>query len=333
MWIRIEGLEKKDWDEVIRTNKLLHGFLIRSEVADVVRARHPAFVLQTQDKGDGKPCFQVVDGSTTQVYETTNAFQSSLAENAFSETCIEGEISIGDMGIQAGLSGERSRRKKSSTEESSTIKGHEYHASYNDIEENQTPRSLRDFEVKFGHIFVTSVVLGGQQRTVKLSGALEQMTDHQKEDAVRGALGAKISAPYVTASLQRSKDHGTGSSAKNQEYADLSFISMSANGGDTLVGADIPTWTKTVSAHKNWRVIGNEIAVPISQLIAQIQANFYLPGLFLWIRKGKPKATELLELSEEERIMLHNWLSGHERKNKQTPSELMKKEKHTNKQS
>ena len=123
-------------------------------------------------------------------------------------------------------------------------------------------------------MFITSVLLGGQQRTVKFSGAMKSETNKQKQDAVRAALGAKIVAPYVSASFQYSRRRGTGSSAKDQDYADLSYLGMSASGGDTLIGAEyvslapsltlptnvgcisIPSWTKSVAAPENWRVIG-----------------------------------------------------------------------------
>lgn len=123
-------------------------------------------------------------------------------------------------------------------------------------------------------MFVTSVLLGGQQRTVKFSGVMELKTDDQKQDAVRGALGAQIVAPYVSASFGYSKRHGTKSSHKDEEHANLSFLGMSANGGNTLIGAEhvsiasslarltnlacksIPNWAKTVAAPENWRVIG-----------------------------------------------------------------------------
>jgi hypothetical protein len=127
------------------------------------------------------------------------------------------------------------------------------------------------------------VLLGGQQRTVKFAGAMELKTDEQRQDAVRGALGAKIVAPYVSASFQYSKGRGSGSSRKDEEYADLSYLGMSASGGDTLIGAEygvsiylfplyhlpywapklanlfwqsVPRWAKTVGPPENWRVIG-----------------------------------------------------------------------------
>lgn len=53
-----------------------------------------AFVLKNPEKipGGVKPSFQVVDGSTIQINETQNAFQRSLAQNAFSKKSIDTEL-------------------------------------------------------------------------------------------------------------------------------------------------------------------------------------------------------------------------------------------------
>jgi hypothetical protein len=87
-------------------------------------------------------------------------------------------------------------------------------------------------------VFVTSVVLGGQQKTVKAAAAMENKTDEQKQDAVRGALGTKILAPYISGSLEFSRERGTGSSHKETMFTDLSYLGMSASGGDTLIGSE-----------------------------------------------------------------------------------------------
>lgn len=89
-----------------------------------------------------------------------------------------------------------------------------------------------------GHVFVTSVLLGGQQRTVKLAGAVAAEDNGKKQDAVRGALGAKIAAPYLSASLNRSSQRGSGSAQTDKQYTDLSYLAMSATGGDTLIGPE-----------------------------------------------------------------------------------------------
>jgi hypothetical protein len=85
---------------------------------------------------------------------------------------------------------------------------------------------------------VTSVVLGGQQRTAKFAGAIELKSDVQKQDAVRAALGAKIVGPYVSGSLQYSKSRGLDSARQEDRYADVAYMGMSASGGNTLIGAE-----------------------------------------------------------------------------------------------
>ncbi|KAH8668959.1 hypothetical protein BX600DRAFT_265923 [Xylariales sp. PMI_506] len=328
-----QRLSTEDWSEIIATNKLLHGFQIRPQVPDVVRARRPAFVLSNPENTPGgvKPCFQVADGSSIQVHEANNAFQSSLAQNAFSKTCIDTQLSAGDMGIQVGVSGSRGVEHSTSNQSSQRSQGQEYHASYKFprarvfldeyeleisdecntqleyVEDNRDMSSLREFEIKYGHVFVTSVVLGGQQRTVKAAGAMEQKTDVQRQDAVRMALGAQVLAPYVSASFKSSRERGTSSTHKEDLYADLSFLGMSANGGDTLIGSDVPNWAKTVASHENWRVIENETAVPLANLLALVTHKPWIPWLFLWIRKGKPD--KLGQLSPSEQTKFSNWLA------------------------
>jgi hypothetical protein len=46
-----------------------------------------------------KPYFRVEDGSSIQVQETRNAFQRSLARNAFSKRCIEPNLYVYRYGI------------------------------------------------------------------------------------------------------------------------------------------------------------------------------------------------------------------------------------------
>jgi len=74
-------------------------FVLDGAVSDAVFNSNPtrslpaAFVIK--DSGSNSqllPCYQVEDGSTIQVQETKNAFQRSLAQNAFSKRCIEANL-------------------------------------------------------------------------------------------------------------------------------------------------------------------------------------------------------------------------------------------------
>lgn len=49
-------------------------------------------MLHSSKTGSEEPCFHVEDGSSIDVQETKNAFQRSLAHNAFSKQCIESNV-------------------------------------------------------------------------------------------------------------------------------------------------------------------------------------------------------------------------------------------------
>lgn len=117
-----------DWQTVFSINRLLHGFHIREEHQDVVRARRNAFELSTSGR---RPYFEIEDGSSLQVSEAKNEFQRSLAQNAFSQRCIESSISAGDFGIMAGISAKHERIKSSNRQISSSDRRQEYYATFN----------------------------------------------------------------------------------------------------------------------------------------------------------------------------------------------------------
>ncbi len=89
-----------------------------------------------------------------------------------------------------------------------------------------------------GHVFVTSVLLGGQQKTCKYAAALDVSGEEVQQDALRSAIGAKINTPYVAASVAYGKESGSGTSRSDQQYTNLSSLGMSASGGDTLIGSE-----------------------------------------------------------------------------------------------
>ncbi len=89
-----------------------------------------------------------------------------------------------------------------------------------------------------GHVFVTSVLLGGQQRTSKFAAALDVVGEESQQDALRSAVGAKVNAQFVGASATYSRDKGAGESGNDGKYTNLSYLGMSASGGNPLVGSE-----------------------------------------------------------------------------------------------
>ena len=99
-----------------------------------------------------------------------------------------------------------------------------------------------------GHVFVTSALLGGQQKTSKFAAALDIKDEEIQQDALRGAVGAKINAQFVVASGTYSKGTGMAAIRTDQQYTDLSYLGMSASGGDTRIGSEyiLTPWRLTL---------------------------------------------------------------------------------------
>ena len=89
-----------------------------------------------------------------------------------------------------------------------------------------------------GHVFVTSVLLGGQQKTSKFAGSLNTKDEKAHEDALRSALGVKINAQYASGSTQISSESSNSTARGDSQYTNLAYLGMSASGGDSLIGSE-----------------------------------------------------------------------------------------------
>jgi hypothetical protein len=149
-------------------------------------------------------------------------------------------------------------------------------------------QSLQQFYAKFGHVFVTSVLLGGQQKTTKFAGALNKQDNAKQQDAIRWAVGAKVNAPYANIGAQYSREKGSAETVAEKDYVDSSYLALSATGGDTLLGSDIPKWAPTIAPFKNWRVVKNEVVLPIHDVVGATDQWKHIPQLFRDIHNRRP---------------------------------------------
>lgn len=89
-----------------------------------------------------------------------------------------------------------------------------------------------------GHVFVTSLVLGGQQRTSKYAASPQLGNEQIQQDALRGALEVNVNAQYLSASISKSTEREKTETRSDHKYSDLSYLGMSAVGGDPLIGSE-----------------------------------------------------------------------------------------------
>lgn len=81
-------------------------------------------------------------------------------------------------------------------------------------------------------------MLGGQQRTSKYAASLEINNEEIQQDALRGAIGVNVNAQYLSASVKNSTEAGKSETRSGNKYSDLSYLGMSAIGGDPLIGSE-----------------------------------------------------------------------------------------------
>jgi hypothetical protein len=226
-----------------------------------------------------------------------------LARNAFSKSSIESNLSAGDFGVDVGQVWRREKEKSNATETSTQRQDQEYYAVYihprariflhedelqvssecadelRRLQANPSMAGLQRFYRLFGHVFVTSVLLGGQQKTTKFAGAFQRQDHVIQQDALRWAVGAKVNAPYANVGIEYTRAKGHKDTTGENDYINSSYLALSATGGDTLIGSDIPKWAPTVAPYKDWRVVKNEIAIPIHELIGALPNWQHVPNL------------------------------------------------------
>ena len=59
-----------------------------------------------------------------------------------------------------------------------------------------------------------------------------------QQDALRSAIGVSVNAQYLSASAKKTTEQGKSQNRSGQKYSDLSYLGMSAIGGDSLIGSE-----------------------------------------------------------------------------------------------
>ncbi|KIW92719.1 uncharacterized protein Z519_06567 [Cladophialophora bantiana CBS 173.52] len=83
-----------------------------------------------------------------------------------------------------------------------------------------------------------------------------------------------------------------------------SYLALSATGGDTLIGSDIPSWAPTIAPSKNWRVVKNGIAVPIQEAIGATLGRKQVPQMFREIHDARSCSKKALE---SQAVLVGGW--------------------------
>ena len=95
--------------------------------------------------------------------------------------------------------------------------------------------SLANF--RSGHIFATSFQLGGQLYATRSASSNSQVTESEERDAMKMSAALSFSSPYVSGSASASRETSDALRAKTSGINNVSALSWSARGGNTLLCA------------------------------------------------------------------------------------------------
>ena len=91
-------------------------------------------------------------------------------------------------------------------------------------------------EIRIGHVFATSVLLGGQQRTAKLATSESINNNVESQDNLSRELGVSVSAQYASLSANFGSERKRAAAEAEHTIGDLSQLAMTAHGGDVTIG-------------------------------------------------------------------------------------------------
>ncbi|KAK5048993.1 hypothetical protein LTR84_005415 [Exophiala bonariae] len=321
-------LKTEEWTTLLAINKAFHGFTIREEQKDIVKARRPAFVLDGPDLSQIKPEFEVFDSSSIQIKEAKTDLQRSLAENGFSSHSVQASASGGAFGVSAGISSGLFTSSSTGLATTDIEAQTEYFATYNfprarvfmdeyslkvskecalvldglnkkynrefrtytEAELDAAEAELRTFSAQYGHVFATTFQLGGQLQSSKFASSLFSSKESDQRDALKASVAMSFSSTYASGSASYSNENQSHENEKERKISDLATLAWTARGGNSLLCANPPRWAGSVGTWTNWRVIEQEEVVPLYDLFGRFKEWEKIPILFKNIAQRRLEA-------------------------------------------
>ncbi|KAE8316464.1 hypothetical protein BDV41DRAFT_573747 [Aspergillus transmontanensis] len=303
-----EQMTGKDWDNVMRANRLLHGIYSDSTRPDVQRARKPVFRRKIQ--GDGKkdqsesliPSFSICDNSNISVDESASEHKKSLLDFGFNGGSAELSVSGGGPFVSASASVSGSGYKAEKKEKAETSAAKDITISYKfprvelyldeldqegweltqeckkaleKIKNDRKSEDVYNFYETFGKVFAVTVKLGGRLTSTHHIEKNEEDKISEVKNKLRVAAAISVSGPVAAGSFKGSFEHQNENNTKSSEVSNKDTLAWEATGGDTTLASNPVAWAPTLKDHHNWRVTEITKVVPITQILDTMGSTDY----------------------------------------------------------
>ncbi|MCJ1388515.1 hypothetical protein MMC18_001362 [Xylographa bjoerkii] len=271
-------------------------------------------------KPNAMPSFTVNDESRVEITLVSSELQESMAKNNFTATSFEAGGSGTFKGVEVGVKTAVGKQdelgvgKLETKSEKLMVANYKFprasvYLGPEDLEPTEDLRDaielvrttknvthLRDLHRKFGHLFCQEVVIGGRLQTTKSIIASDVLTESLEKSKFKASVGVAVSVPMAASiSTKYSKETGTAEEiAAHKSKLEQSVI-FEATGGNTILAADPPAWSSSVSDYKTWRVIERAELSPLGKMIAEC-ASKDLQDVREWFVQAVPGLSKFISV-------------------------------------
>ncbi|UPK99765.1 hypothetical protein LCI18_010700 [Fusarium solani-melongenae] len=253
------------------------------------------------------PLWEICDDSSIKIVTISSKLEFASAQQGFSSVDVQAAASTSALSFGAsGSAGFATSSKTASSHDSGKEKV-QMHASYNfprvrlfldedsislspdctaalaAINQTKSYLALMEFYESFGHLFVTRAKLGGRLRATQYLTAGEQSASGSEQDAWKASLAASFSTETTSGSASTNVEHASSTESKSASSNMSNAVAWEAQGGDTTLGNNPSAWCNTVDNSGYWRVVEQEVVVPIEDIISKIPGHEGTRALFAGI--------------------------------------------------
>ncbi|KAB8259694.1 hypothetical protein BDV32DRAFT_150116 [Aspergillus pseudonomiae] len=253
------------------------------------------------------PRFRITDKARVDVLELKSSLQVSMAESAFSQTTVEASIGGSFCGVSAGVKAGYSGSDESNSASSTSSSQEFMYISYDfprvevyldqeslevsaeckrDLDilrQMRTKEELERFYKKYGHVFVPQVQLGGRLYSIESSQSFGSATKEQRTQMMKASASASFSGYGAKAEVSASHEKNTAQEKTSTSSTYNHSITWHADGGDTLLCNNPPSWCPTVANYQNWRIMKRNEGVDLIEMIGKIDGFKDIPRLVQYI--------------------------------------------------
>jgi hypothetical protein len=139
-------------------------------------------------------------------------------------------------------------------------------------------------------------VLGGSLQTTKVVTGTENSSLSKEKESFKASVGVAVSTPFgIGGSMKASHETQDGKEDFKRNLDTRESMVFEATGGNTLLAADPPAWSGSVSDFNTWRVISQSDVGPMVETIAQIPGYQEIRS---WFFRAVPKLSEYVIIPE-----------------------------------